>query len=85
MKVFAKDVINKSKKDQPRKRTGAFSYTYTGELLQAMTKNMGPRYERVSAYWTAHGSEAIIFDKKYPMEYVVTVVPRKRPEGATVH
>ena len=74
MKVTAREVL----------RRWALNYTYTAQLLMAMTANIGPRWKRVSANWTAQGSESVILDVENQMEYVVTIVPRRRPEDVTL-
>jgi hypothetical protein len=72
MRIFARNII------------AGLNYTYTAELLNAMTKAIGPRFERVSANWNAQGSEAVVLDTEKQMEYVITVTPRRRPENTTV-
>jgi hypothetical protein len=69
MRIFARDIK---------------ALTYTAELLNAMLRAIGPRFERVSANWNATGSEAVVIDTEGQMEYVVTVTPRRRPENVTL-
>lgn len=58
--------------------------THTAELLNTLTRSLPPRWKRLSANWTAQGSEAVILDEENRMEYHITVVPVQRPKDVTL-
>lgn len=73
-RITAKDILSLKKT----------AVSYAAQLLLSITNNIGPRFKRIEANWTATGSEAVVLDQENQMEYVITVTPRRRPENVTV-
>jgi hypothetical protein len=52
--------------------------TYCGEICFKMRKGVEDFVETIESYYTAHGTEAIVRDKRDGQEYVIQVTPRKK-------